>query len=683
MNISQWISISRQTQVRKVDVLVAHANVDTNTMTGSLAVVNRDIVGQFPGTYPLSEAHCAAINNWLAECVGNNAGHQRCNQTISGHKMNLNAWDAPLPSRCVEVLGERKVCLSQTDNQKGAYITLSHRWEDDTGKCSTTTENYNAHRAEVPFSDLTKTFQDAILVAHRIGIRYLWIDSICIIQEGDGGLDWKKESEKMAQYYQHSIFTLAAVRGRGQAGLFSNESQLGDRTLIRLPYRDRSGNKRGYMYLYLIDHDLSTSYGKEIRGNELFGRGWVYQEQMLSRRLLYYTEAGVIFECRTGNPESTLGDQWTKNDVQGGDFEAVFRWIRRTENERKRSNPLISVLLKGKFDLVQRSFDTWYKLAEEYSSKNLSFWSDRITALSGIAAEYRLFMQLWGIPPYLSGIWTGDACCGLLWKQQTVAQSIWQTKLERDEGVPKKSERARGIPSWSWASIPALISWDHLYPHRKRLIEACSVTEAAEINEERSETWKLSSKKEKPSISSRSTTGTLNSLKFPIDRVINQLKISGKIQHVILREGRPSDVNSNTLLPSDHPDKETPNPPFIFHHRWKNFGHESLRQFVYSPLQPDLVAGWASFDGPGYGPIEDAGEEDGLPRVYALWVVTEKRAEPFGLSLGYWLPWNDFYHVLFLRKLGDHLYQRAGVGVLFGKDIDRGFLVEDEEFMLV
>jgi hypothetical protein len=374
---------------------------------------NNDVLGRFSGNDLFSEGHCAAVRQWLHECV-QSADHARCNQTISGHGADLNAWEAALPSRCVEVLGPDRVRLSITDNKKGAYITLSHRWEGDTKGCSTTTKNYDARLVDIPISQLTKTFQDASLVAHLTGIPYVWIDSICIIQKGDEKQDWTRESVKMAQYYQSSVFTLTAIRGPRQVGVLPPGSPLGDRSLIQLPYRDLRGSKRGYVYLYLIDHSLRTSYTKLVQGDELLARGWVFQEQMLSRRLLYYTEAGVIFECRTGNPRNTLGDRWTKSDVQGDDFGAIFRWIKRPREGGGEPNRLISVRARGKFALVQRSFDTWCKLVEEYSGKELTYWSDRISALSGITIEYRRFMQLWDIPPYLSGLWTGDIYFGLL-----------------------------------------------------------------------------------------------------------------------------------------------------------------------------------------------------------------------------------------------------------------------------
>ncbi|KAE9377641.1 HET-domain-containing protein [Stipitochalara longipes BDJ] len=414
---------------------------------------------------------------------------------------------------CVEVLGPDRVRLCVTDNKKGAYITLSHRWEGDTKGCSTTTENYDARLVDIPISTLTKTFQGAILVAHLTGIPYLWIDSICIIQTGDAKEDWKRESVKMAQYYQNSIFTLTTIRGPGQVGVLPSKSQLGDRSLIQLPYRDQRGNRKGYVYLYLIDYNLRTSYRNLIQGDELLGRGWVFQEQMFSRRLF----------STSCNGRLTPGTN----------------------------------------------------LFEEYSGKELTYWSDRVPALSGITSEYRRFMQLWDIPPYLSGVWTGDVYFGLMWAQQ---------------GEPKPIARIEGIASWSWASLPAEVSWSHLYAHRKKLVPACRIISVAEINRAKVEEWKLSSKKDK--IPTTANSGP----EFPLNRVINQLKIQGKLQRVIIREQRPSEDDSS----------------FIFWGRCHSFGHDSLRRFAYSPSRPDLVAGWASFEHPGYGSIADTSEENGL-----------------------------------------------------------------------
>jgi hypothetical protein len=107
--------------------------------------------------------------------------------------------------------------------------------------------------------------------------------------------------------------------------------------------------------------------------------------------------------------------------------------------------------------------------------------------------------------------------------------------------------------------------------------------------------WSLSSKKDKMPATANSGIATSTTPGFPLDRVINQLKIQGKLQRVNIREQRPSEDNSN----------------FIFWERCQSFGHEGLRRFAYSPPRPDLVAGWASFEHPGYGVIADNSEKMG------------------------------------------------------------------------
>jgi hypothetical protein len=274
-------------------------------------------------------------------------------------------------------------------------------------------------------------------------------------------------------------------------------------------------------------------------------------------------------------------------------------------------------------------------------------------------------VQLWDIPPYFSqfsGLWTGDVYFGLLWAQQGEPKPIAQGPQEETQTSQKKIERIEGIATWSWASLTAEISWNHLYPHRKKLAPACRVISVAEINGEEVVEWSLSSKKDKMPGTANTGIATTTTPEFPLDRFTNQLKIQGKLQRVIVREQRSSADSSR----------------FIFWERCQNFGHSGLRRFAYSPSRPDLVAGLASFEHPGYGFIADTSEENGLTVVSAFLIMTGVRAELFGLSLGHWLPWNGLHYELFLRRLGNNLYQRAGVGVLFGKGVEREFRLTDK-----
>lgn len=58
-------------------------------------------------------------------------------------------------------------------------------------------------------SDLPPLFQDAIIITRQLGLRYLWIDSLCIIQ--DSLRDWETEAAKMASIYQNSYVTISAT----------------------------------------------------------------------------------------------------------------------------------------------------------------------------------------------------------------------------------------------------------------------------------------------------------------------------------------------------------------------------------------------------------------------------------------------------------------------------------------
>ncbi|KAK4190632.1 P-loop containing nucleoside triphosphate hydrolase protein [Podospora australis] len=98
------------------------------------------------------------------------------------------------------------------------YVCLSRRW-GDSKFLTTTTLNIDAHKTSIKTSDMPKTFQDAISFTRSLGLRYLWIDSLCIIQ--DDLDDWKAEAEAMARVYMNSYLTLMAVdASSAESGLF-------------------------------------------------------------------------------------------------------------------------------------------------------------------------------------------------------------------------------------------------------------------------------------------------------------------------------------------------------------------------------------------------------------------------------------------------------------------------------
>ena len=158
----------------------------------------------------------------------------------------------------------------------------------------TTMATFNDHAQFIPYSSLSKTFQDAVEITRGQGVRYLWIDSLCIIQ--DSPLDWQIESSKMADIYQNSYITIAAVSSSDfRGGCFSLDKtrdmcmefqENGKTTLIAVRECKGSGQLRS-------QEDTSKAF-------PLFSRAWVYQERMLSRRVLYCNQNELQLECREG-----------------------------------------------------------------------------------------------------------------------------------------------------------------------------------------------------------------------------------------------------------------------------------------------------------------------------------------------------------------------------------------------
>ncbi|KAL8335263.1 hypothetical protein RB598_009453 [Gaeumannomyces tritici] len=252
-------------------------------VAGSQATLNvcaDPVSGRYVGHNPQSTNFAREVRHWLDAC---SRGHERCRRSLSGGELP-DARRSPLPTRCVDVgsLGDGDALrLADTAGQTGAYATLSHRWGADTALSQTTALNRAARADGFSASGLPKTFRDAVDVARRLGVRHLWIDSLCIIQGEGGSDDWAREASRMAGYYQGSLVTLAAAAEGG--GLFepgrTSSRQFG-RRLVRLPFRDRVGTPRGEFYVFPA----------EPRGAALRGR--VASDEFALKALVDFSTAG-------------------------------------------------------------------------------------------------------------------------------------------------------------------------------------------------------------------------------------------------------------------------------------------------------------------------------------------------------------------------------------------------------
>jgi hypothetical protein len=178
-----------------------------------------------------------------------------------------------------------------------SYVALSHCWckhEHGEKECSCT-HKVNLEKRKVgddfKVQDLPKTFQDAIEVTRQLGKRYLWIDSLCIVQSLDGKEtdDWKKESKRMEMVFSSAYCTLDASSAKS-----SNEGFLERQPSCQPLQVEAENGDRLY-----VSKEVDNFLG-DVEKAPLNGRGWVLQERILSRRTIHFCAKHTYFECGEG-----------------------------------------------------------------------------------------------------------------------------------------------------------------------------------------------------------------------------------------------------------------------------------------------------------------------------------------------------------------------------------------------
>ncbi|KAH8595425.1 heterokaryon incompatibility protein-domain-containing protein [Bisporella sp. PMI_857] len=354
-----------------------------------------------------SEKSLSQIQRWLDMCTSpSKAGDQE-------HVCPKNL-ESPLPSRLVEVSatggdGEGTVRLVETRGQDGSYACLSHCWGSQFHTLRTLSRNYDEHKKEITLESLPKTFRDAVEVTRYLGIPYLWIDSLCIIQDDPN--DWERESALMGSIYQNGRITIAASAGSNSSeGLFVDTSAY---LSHELSAHDAENNLYHARARRLIEH-----------GNwPLLQRGWVYQERLLSPRFVHFGHAEVVWECIEGS--------WCEcgRSREGGYQDLSFLVGKKN---------IFNIWAVIKAPLLRPDDDAWFMLwstlVETYSRLDLSFLGDLLPALSGAAKQ----MQLHRKSRYIAGMWEDTLMKDLLWETRDLQQ-------------PRPG--VRHSPTWSWVIV--------------------------------------------------------------------------------------------------------------------------------------------------------------------------------------------------------------------------------------
>ncbi|KAH7119527.1 heterokaryon incompatibility protein-domain-containing protein [Dendryphion nanum] len=376
------------------------------------------------GTYDISDwtSSMTCARNWLSQCL---ESHNKCQASQSTEHTQFS------PTRLLEIgqPDSEKVRLRLFPNQGGTsiqYATLSHCWGSSNVLRLTSTSFQRLERG-IEISELAQTFQDAILTARSLGIWLLWIDSLCIFQ--DSHKDWEHEAALMSHVYRNAILNIAAsVAADSNAGCFPKKVRSSaEPCIVQTAWTD------SYNDTYHLYHD--DFWDHTLKNMPLTKRAWVVQELLLAPRVLHLNGKQLFWECYNlsacetypGGTPPTSRLRWISGDTKWQAFNTSGTRLAAV-NDMQHAKTALSKL--------------WVKIVEMYTKCDLTYTTDKLVALSGVA---KLMEQA-----------LDDEYCAGLWKSRLVTELFWIGPSNKQALNLRPSPYC--APSWSWACLDGRIS---------------------------------------------------------------------------------------------------------------------------------------------------------------------------------------------------------------------------------
>lgn len=242
------------------------------------------LIGQMrkPSGNTSSTAAFGALVRWISRCQ---AEHLLCRSAI----------ETTLPHRVLEIQSLRPLRVRVIENcvLRARYACLSHRWAPETKAKSLMTHNLDLYKRGLSEDNFYPLIKDSIEAAFRLELRYIWIDSYCIIQ--DDPSDWEKEAANMASIYENAFLTISATSSESGSSMFSAAAPecLGTKVT--------EVNGEGVFIRRQIQHPCKPEIGgdtREVLSGVTLDRAWIFQERLLSKRLIQFTRDELVWECQ-------------------------------------------------------------------------------------------------------------------------------------------------------------------------------------------------------------------------------------------------------------------------------------------------------------------------------------------------------------------------------------------------
>ena len=294
---------------------------------------------------------------------------------------------------------------------RGFYAALSYVWGEPQPH-STCTTKLPTYLEAIDILLLPQTIKDAIVCTHNLNLRYLWTDSLCILQDSDE--DKQREIPHMCDIYRDAYVTIIAASSQKVSEGFLRDRKRPVET--PLPFWCPDGR------LGTISVDESGSAKPDKEPVNL--RAWCFQERVLSPRTLVYASHTLQYQCQTAI--SDIGDIWNYlPSTELGELRLPNMMMSRTPCNMPSSDDARALLA------------AWRDVLYDYTQRAVSYPSDRLVAISGIA---QLFQRWWGSSNrYIAGLWERNLSTDLLWYRQRPSQG----RLVTGQYL---------APSWSWAA---------------------------------------------------------------------------------------------------------------------------------------------------------------------------------------------------------------------------------------
>ncbi|KAK4240137.1 a97f8ef6-a9b0-4f8b-8fdf-2c72f37eda9e [Achaetomium macrosporum] len=406
----------------KPDPVINGNECDENHTSDAVHVEPADIglhVDLLVHAHPLSPQSLNVARGWLETCV--NSHGSACSPPL--------AAEGRLPTRLLEIVPDSgTIYLRETQAlrplEDARYVALSHCWGQGGTPFTTTRQTLALRLGGIQVSALPQTFRDAVTLVGRLGLRYLWIDSLCIIQ--DDADDWAREAARMADIYRNAHLVVNAANSDADSKAFLSPRNIPD--TVRLAPTSPEGQRLCLQLLPPEGRRWTDPSGPDHLGGEpVSSRAWCLQERYLPVRALQYGSYQAFWECERmrasedGDAVAQPGSHLKRLCDTGAITDSVFARLDRSPSGER----------------VQRvNWADWYRMVEDYTARSITKHTDRLPALSGLAQAVTRETSA----EYFAGLWESGLIEGLLWCRAQPKQVLTAT--------PNYV-----APSWSWASV--------------------------------------------------------------------------------------------------------------------------------------------------------------------------------------------------------------------------------------